>query len=372
MDRNTIEQFFELIRSGLWERPADPEMFRNGADWKALLRIASMQSLNGIFADGVDTLPSGLTPPPDIARQLFVTLESTRRANLRLESVLAELVTLLRSHGIEGILLKGQGLARDYPEPHHRMCGDIDFYTGSDYERSVSLILGMDGCENGEEDCEKHFHLTYKGCTIEIHRHVAVSPDPFRNRRLQRWADSLLGDPSALRGIEIDGVRVNLPPVAFDSVFILLHLSEHLLWGGIGLRQLCDWCRYMHVHRGEIDRTRLECDLRMLGLMNIWRILGWIAVNRLGLPAEEMPFYSPESRKKALGCLQIILRQGNFGHYDPVRRASADSGFLRRKALNGMKVVHQQSELFRLLPREVLSYLPWYLADGVRRIFTGK
>ena len=85
-----------------------------------------------------------------------------------------------------------------------------------------------------------------------------------------------------------------------------------------------------------------------------------------------MPFYCPESRKKALGCLQIILRQGNFGHYDPVRRASADSGFLQRKARNGMKVVHQQSELFRLLPREVLSYLPWYLADGVRRIFTGK
>ena len=69
-----------------------------------------------------------------------MTLEGTRRANLRLESVLAELVTLLRSHGIEGILLKGQGLARDYPVPHHRMCGDIDFYTGSDYERNGKLI----------------------------------------------------------------------------------------------------------------------------------------------------------------------------------------------------------------------------------------
>ena len=372
MNGNTLDQFFELIRAGLWKRPADPGTFRDGADWKTLLRIATMQSLNGIFADGADSLPPGMTPPADIARQLFVTLESTRRANLRLESVLAGLVTLLRAHGIEGILLKGQGLARDYPEPHHRMCGDIDFYTGSEYERSVSLILDMDGCENGEEDCEKHFHLRYKGCTIEIHRHVAVSPDPFRNRRLQRWADSLLGDPSGLRSVEIGGVRVNLPPVAFDSVFILLHLSEHLLWGGIGLRQLCDWCRYLHVHGDGIDRARLGRDLRMLGLMNIWQIVGWLAVNRLGLPEAEMPFYSPGSGKKALGCLEIILRQGNFGHYDPVRRAAADSGFLRRKVMNGMKVMHQQSELFRLLPREVLSYLPWYLADGVRRIFTGK
>ena len=49
---NTIEQFFALIRSGLWGGKAASSPFDGGADWEALLRLASMQSLTGIFADG--------------------------------------------------------------------------------------------------------------------------------------------------------------------------------------------------------------------------------------------------------------------------------------------------------------------------------
>ena len=371
---NTIEQFFALIRSGLWGGKAASSPFDGGADWEALLRLASMQSLTGIFADGAGTLPRELMPPAETARRLFVTVESIRRANRRLDAVLAELEAGLRREGIEGILLKGQGVARAYLNPERRMCGDIDLYPGKGdaYLRCCEIVRSLGESEGREDESEKHFHFNRRGCSIEIHSHVMLAADPFVNRRLQRWTDEMLDDPSKLRHVEINGVEVNLPPVDFDAVFILQHIANHLLKGGIGLRQLCDWSRYLHVHAAEIDRARLGNDLRTLRLMNCQQLFGWLAVNRLGLPEAEMPFYSPRHEKRALRCLRIILRKGNFGHYDKAARRNLDINFILRKMQTCLIVIGQHAELLRVIPAEVLRHLPWYLLDGIKRLFTGK
>lgn len=371
---NTIEQFFALIRSGLWGGKAASSPFDGGADWEALLRLASMQSLTGIFADGAGTLPRELMPPAETARRLFVTVESIRRANRRLDAVLAELEAGLRREGIEGILLKGQGVARAYLHPELRMCGDIDLYPGKGdaYLRCCEIVRSLGESEGREDESEKHFHFNRRGCSIEIHSHVMLAADPFVNRRLQRWTDEMLDDPSKLRHVEINGVEVNLPPVDFDAVFILQHIANHLLKGGIGLRQLCDWSRYLHVHAAEIDRARLGNNLRTFRLMNCWQLFGWLAVNRLGLPEAEMPFYSPRHEKRALRCLRIILRKGNFGQYDKAARRNLDINFILRKMQTCLIVIGQHAELLRVIPAEVLRHLPWYLLDGIKRLFTGK
>lgn len=371
---NTIEQFFALIRSGLWGGKAASSPFDGGADWEALLRLASMQSLTGIFADGAGTLPRELMPPAETARRLFVTVESIRRANRRLDAVLAELEAGLRREGIEGILLKGQGVARAYLNPERRMCGDIDLYPGKGdaYLRCCEIVRSLGESEGREDESEKHFHFNRRGCSIEIHSHVMLAADPFVNRRLQRWTDEMLDDPSKLRHVEINGVEVNLPPVDFDAVFILQHIANHLLKGGIGLRQLCDWSRYLHVHAAEIDRARLGNNLRTFRLMNCWQLFGWLAVNRLGLPEAEMPFYSPRHEKRALRCLRIILRKGNFGQYDKAARRNLDINFILRKMQTCLIVIGQHAELLRVIPAEVLRHLPWYLLDGIKRLFTGK
>ena len=371
-ERNT-EQFFELIRSGLWGGKADAGLFAAGADWQALYRMAAMQTLSCIFADGINTLPEKYMPPAGLARKLFSVTEATRKANRRLDSVLAELESMLRREGIEGILLKGQGLARNYLIPEHRMCGDIDLYPGKGdaYLRCCEAVRSLGESEGREDESEKHFHFNRRGCSIEIHSHVMLSASPFINRRLQSWTDEMLGDPSKLRQVEIDGVKINLPPVEFDAVFILQHIANHLLKGGIGLRQICDWCRYLHVHGRKIDRDMLHCNLKRLGLLNCWKLIGWIAVNKLGLPKEEMPFYSPDCGRRAEKCVELILRKGNFGFYGKPARKSGIP-FILRKMQSCLIVLRQQSELLPIMPGEVLCYVPSYLAYGLRRLFTGK
>ena len=371
MEKNTLMQFFELVRSGLWGHPADSGLFCGGDDWKTLFRMASMQALVGLFADGAGTLPKELMPPSELVRRLYVLVEASRRANLQLDSVLAELVTLLRENGIEGVLLKGQGLSRDYLVPGHRMCGDIDFYVAGkeNYLRSCELVRSMGEKEGEESESDKHFHFNRKGCQIEIHKRPATDINPFADRRLKRWTRLRLGEGCGMRTLEIGGVAVNLPPAAFDSVFILQHISNHMLKGGVGLRQLCDWCRYLYVHGGEIDCLQLSRDLDMLHLKENWQLMGYIAVNMLGLPEEMMPFYTPRAEKKAMRCLEIILSSGNFGKYGKNASAGhhACTNVMLRKMHSCSLVLSRQAGLLKVIPRDVLAYVPWYILDGVRR-----
>ncbi len=369
MNEKTSKQFFELIRSGLWGTEADSSLFGSDTDWNTLYRNAVMQSLLGIFTDGVNSLQREKLPPADISRRLLSASESIRRENLKLDSILAELVMHLRHEGIEGIVLKGQGLARDYLRPEHRMCGDIDFYPGKDFGRSCELVRGMDVKEGDEHESKKHFCIHIKGCTIEIHRFVATSLNPREDRKLKKWAATRIDSDPKLRHIEISGTEINLPPVAFDSVFILQHIAGHFVTGGIGLRQLCDWCRFLHVHGKEINTSLLEEDLHYLGLMNIWRLMGWIAVNYLGLPEEEMPFYSPSCGRRAERCLKIILRRGNFGKYDKSGGRKTDLHYILRKIRSCIIMTIQGMEMMSVVPRESSVFFFWYLLDGMRRLF---
>jgi hypothetical protein len=54
----------------------------------------------------------------------------------------------------------------------------------------------------------------------------------------------------------------------------------------------------------------------MMGQMSEWKVFGSLAVHRLGMPQEFMPFYSDNKsyQLKADRVLAFILETGNFGH----------------------------------------------------------
>ena len=104
-----------------------------------------------------------------------------------------------------------------------------------------------------------------------------------------------------------------LPPMRFDLMFVFVHLMNHFFDGGVGLRQVCDWMRYLHENRSTIDLSQLEKDLHTLGLMPHWQTIASTAVCSLGAPKESIPFYSPSFDKKGRIALNHILRSGNFG-----------------------------------------------------------
>lgn len=363
----TTEQraFFELVRAGLWGRAADAGAFDSRTDWRGLYRSGRNQALLGVMLDGIRTLPEELRPPRALYLQWCASVANVEENNRKLNAEISNLCALLRSHGIEPVLLKGQGVARNYREPLHRQCGDIDIYIGkADFER-VNRLLAEEGESDGEPTI-KHSGYTWHDVIVESHRVLMHMESPFSDRRLQRSIASWHGTSRALK-IDIEGCEVTVPPVEFDAIFILYHAVSHLLYGGIGLRQICDWACLLHNNRTTLDREAVARELRRLHLAKSARVFGALAVKYLGLPEEELPVSLRESDVPTGDwLLEEVWRSGNFGHSDSERKPRP-SGYWRGKWHTYTTALSRVRKLWRIAPAEAL-WVPFTMIMNVLQV----
>ena len=171
-------QFFALLRAGLWNKEPDMSLFEGDVAWGELLDMAKKQTVLGVLGDGIGKLPEEYRPSPADLHRLKSQLHLIRRSHLLLNATLKEVCARLREADIHPILLKGQGVALCYRYPEQRQCGDIDLYIPSgDYEKACSVVRDF-GQKTGEEsESIQHYHFTRNGVTIEIHRLAAYSVD---------------------------------------------------------------------------------------------------------------------------------------------------------------------------------------------------
>lgn len=320
MDR-TKKQLFSLLNTALWNKETDYTLFEGKTDWKALFSLAQCQTVLGCVLDAITTLPAHLLPPKEILLKGHLLQSKTEQYNRLLNDVTGDLCGKLENAGIRSVLLKGQGLAQNYPNPLRRSCGDIDLYVGSEnYELAFRKLKDYGIVTTKTENNILHFQFEYRGVPVEIHKITGFIYRPVGFIRFIKWSNSLLDGKNSkrfpCRETVFNGQRVLLPPVQFDSLFIFSHLYGHLVSGGIGLRQLVDFTMFLHRFKNETDLDVLHKDLKRMGLIKPWKIFGHIVTGYLGLPAEEYPFYDSKYSETAdfiLNCL--ILKHGNFGYY---------------------------------------------------------
>ena len=341
--RNTgdIDIFFSLLRSGMYGIPVPESELPEYIDWEAVLRLAKKHVVTGIIIESVQFLPERLRPADDISVRMNKFALGLFRTNIILDNAVARLTSFLRKHGIEGVVLKGQGVARYYRMPQMRQSGDIDFYVGREqYERVVNLCrdnlvdVGTECHETG-----RHYVFKMDGVSIELHRLASRLYSPFRNRLFQNWVEEQLEHSSDRRTLMFGNVEVLLPSFDFDAIFIFYHAWRHYIFGGIGLRQLCDWAMIFHSHAFSIDAERLKENISKFGLSNGWKLFACIAVKYLGVSPDIMPLYDEAFNKKSEKALVDILNGGNFGYYSEAYRRTqvyGSSGFHRgvRKVCN--------------------------------------
>lgn len=320
MDRTT-EQLFSLLNTALWKKETDYTLFEGKTDWKALFILAQRQTVFGCVFDAITTLPTHLLPPKDILLKGHLLQNKTEQYNELLNDVIRDLCGKLDNAGIRSVLLKGQGLAQNYPNPLRRSCGDIDLYVGSEnYELAFRKLKEWGMLNEGFERRIHHILFEYRGVPIEIHKIAGLLYSPTGFARFIKWSKNLLdgknGNRFPCREAEFNGQSVLLPPVQFDSLFVFSHLYGHLISGGIGLRQIVDFTMYLHHFNKEIDLNVLYRDLNKMGLLKAWKTFGHIVTKYMGLPVEEYPFYDCEYSETADFILnRLILKHGNFGFY---------------------------------------------------------
>lgn len=311
---NLENHFFTLLRSALWGTSPVLSSTPGNNEWKEIYAISKEQTVTGIMLDAISRLPEEQKPETKLRLQWIMQQKAIEAQNKKMNKVLASLVSECRGQGIEPYLLKGQGVAQNYPIPEHRICGDIDIYlTPGQFEKAVDYLQAMNYKLEGDPD-EAHTETTYIGFKLEIHKKSAT----FYTKRLQRRYNEIIELilASGARHITIDGNRIPVLPPMANALQMLSHMLRHMIFSGLGLRQVCDWVLFVYRYQQQIDKEQFIKYAKELQLWETYKAVTAIATDYLGLSKEyALCELTSKDKKLAKKVLQLIMEYGNFGHY---------------------------------------------------------
>ena len=111
------------------------------------------------------------------------------------------------------------------------------------------------------------------------------------------------------------------PTLAFNRVYILVHIYRHLFHEGIGLRQLLDYYFVLHQGFTEEERTETMRTLRSLRMQRFTAAVMWVLQEVFAM--DDRYLLTDPNEEEGRFLLSEIMLAGNFGHYDVRIKRSA-------------------------------------------------
>lgn len=359
MRQNVNQQaFFALLRAGLWADVGSTDIrnqgFTESVDWEKVYQLAEEQSVVGIVLAGFES--SGVKPPQELLLQWIGEVQMIEQQNKSQNEYVGKLIERLRKEDIYALLVKGQGIAQCYERPLWRSSGDIDlFLSGRNYEKAKKILMPLATSIDEEDTQELHLGMEINSWSVELHgtlRSCCLS----RMDKIIDEAQNEVFYGGNVRSWMNGEVQIFLPAVDSDVIFIFTHILKHFFNGGIGLRQICDWCRLLWTYKDSMNCGLLESRIRMMGLMTEWKTFAFLAVNTLGMPEQAMPFYSSKTRwkRKADQLMTVILKTGNFGH-NVDRSYVNEAGLAKRKLITACRGTVDSFSHVTLFPIDTIT-----------------
>lgn len=316
--------FFELLQVALGNRDKLTKV-PSAEEWAEIYAESERQAVTGILLHGIERLPAEQRPAKVFLLQWIGVGQFIKQQNSSLNDRCQELTSNLSAAGLHPTILKGQGVAHYYPEALQRLrqSGDIDVYVDCGLSKALEYAESL-GQKNVEWDY-KHLHLKiWDDTEVEMHYHVEVLLNLWKNRRLQKWFGEHI---DAMYNHDVD-LNLNsntnstndtkgfaTPTMEFNVFYILLHIYRHFLYEGVGLRQIVDYYFVLkNVNLNVNLNSYAYKAISEFGMEKFARGLMWVMHEALGMPQEGM-LWNPDE-KEGRYILKQVMAGGNFGHHD--------------------------------------------------------
>lgn len=401
MSKNNIKAFFELLKAGLWEKEAGLSRYGD-INFQEIYRLAQEQSIVGLVATGLEQV-TDVKVPQTIKLTIVGEVLQLEQRNKAMNAYVADLVTKMRKAEIYTLLVKGQGVAQCYEKPLWRACGDVDFFLSEDnYEKAKSLLKPMASEVETELKEANHLGMTIDGWVVELHGSLRMGLP----KRINRELDEIQNDTfynGNIRSWNNGGTPIFMLSIENDIVYVFIHFYNHFYKEGVGLRQICDWCRLMWTYKELLNYELLEQRIKRAGLVSEWKAFYNLASRYLGMPDLDSRLTGVESTtsrhssnkfgsehdsiadfmicdsrydKKADRIMEFILKSGNMGHNRGSWLMEHDSWLSRhyvvRKAFSMFRRISDLINHARIFPLDSLRFFPRIMFNGVRSAIRGE
>lgn len=154
-------------------------------EWSRVYGQATQQGVLAVAWESVRRLSPDLLPDRGLRLQWAYGAERIVSRSKRQVREAARFAALCTDAGCRLILLKGIGLARYYPFPLQRECGDIDILLPEGFEKGNEIARCRGMKVSGLD--YKHNHICSNGVMFENHRYLTS----FKGRAISGgWSES--------------------------------------------------------------------------------------------------------------------------------------------------------------------------------------
>ena len=179
-------------------------------------------------------------------QKFLFTVESDSRKTVlqsyRLLFLTKYLVALFQEAEMPVVVLKGVATGNLYDVPELRKSGDVDILLADKVkDQAIIDIMNKAGFRKTEEQHANH-HIafaTQEGISIEVHTLLA---EPFAYKKINKAMEretEVVKKHFAME--EVMGVTLPVLDKPFHAYELLLHMLQHFMYAGFGLKLLCDW-----------------------------------------------------------------------------------------------------------------------------------
>lgn len=325
---HTQEVLLALLRGAFHGRTELAGGGLDAAGWRGLYDLAARQGVLAIAYDGVMLLPKEQRPPREVLLGWGMNVLSLERRYERQLAALGKIVSTLEADGVRVMLLKGAGLAADYPVPSHRECGDIDLYTFGDDDRLDALAALGGGVVT--RHISKHTNFEFDGVPVENHSGFLETDEATVNRRFEEF---LLGVVDAVPGmrIEVPGATVDRGNPMFNAVFVFCHAVTHFQPWGIVIRHFCDWGTLLAAHHREFDCVEFRRVMGENRYLKLADTFTYICSRYLGFDIPQELYAEADSR------LAVRILRDTFSYVDQTDNSGLSTVGLLKAKMRGFR-----------------------------------
>lgn len=295
----------------------------------ACLALAERHSLVSCFYESLCLLDIPL--PPEDRKYYRNAVSGNALSCYRMIAFTRKILHILEQEQITYFLLKGATLLECFPKLELRSFGDVDILVPDpgEFKRLEECLLTQ-GFHGESSFAEHHLEMYYsegdRDFLVEIHHKViARQANSEFNRSVKDVFQKL---PPALGTYPLAGLSYQMLPATENALYLLLHMLQHFLGSGFGVRLLCDWTAYLEKHGADIDWEQFQAYLHRLGLTKFSSAVTELCHRFLGLDASRFPCLMEESRDRDFPdiFMKEILDAGTFGKTDKARMLIMSDG----------------------------------------------
>ncbi|MCQ2493962.1 MAG: nucleotidyltransferase family protein [Lachnospiraceae bacterium] len=254
-------------------------------NWDDFIKLSWAHKLVSYVYDTIVNIPD---IPDGVSKYFEQKTVTVVKQNFRLLFWAKNILDRLAEVGADAVLLKGATAAVYYPNLLYRKSGDIDILI-FDEDKLADVQKQMEALNYKKNETQSALHHVVfsndEGIEVEIHTMLA---EPFDNMKVNDMLDGLKNDirESIVRK-EILGIEIPVLREDYQAFELLLHMLQHYLRSGFGIRLLCDWVVFWNSDISEEISSGYSTLCDEFGVKQFSDMITQVCAVKLGLNRNE-------------------------------------------------------------------------------------